>query len=62
MGWRRLRAVRGAARLRALLAVPVLAWAVSAAGPIEWERTALVLGLLRLCQEARVEWCWVDLR
>ncbi|WP_158071858.1 hypothetical protein [Kitasatospora sp. CB01950] len=48
--------------MRALLVVPVLVWAVSAAGPIEWERAALVLGLLRLCRDAYVEWSWVDLR
>ncbi|MGW4380691.1 hypothetical protein [Kitasatospora sp. NPDC004531] len=59
---RRVRAVAGAVRLRALLAAPLLVWAVTAAGPIEWERAALVLGLLRLCRDAHVEWSRTDLR
>ncbi|MFF0293412.1 hypothetical protein ACFYS8_24655 [Kitasatospora sp. NPDC004615] len=61
MGLRRVRAVRGAARLQALLVVPLLVWAVTAAGPIEWERTVLVLGLLRLCRDSYVEWFRAEL-
>ncbi|MET8698293.1 hypothetical protein ABZW10_05375 [Kitasatospora sp. NPDC004723] len=60
-GFRSLRATRGRAQLDAVLALFVLAWALRAGSSIEWERVALIIGLLRACRATGVEWFWARL-
>ncbi|MEU5385525.1 hypothetical protein [Kitasatospora cineracea] len=57
-GFRGLRAAHGRLQLDALLAVFALAWAMFVDRAIEWERVALILGLLRVCRATGVDWFW----
>ncbi|MFJ7280605.1 hypothetical protein [Kitasatospora sp. NPDC098663] len=53
-GTPQLCAVGFSAGLSGVLVVPVLLWAVVAEGPIGWERTALVMALLRMVKDVEV--------
>lgn len=50
-GTPRLCAAGFSARLSGVLVVPVLLWAVVTEGPIDWERAALVMALLRMAKD-----------
>ncbi|MFJ2192612.1 hypothetical protein ACIOJE_32530 [Kitasatospora sp. NPDC087861] len=54
-----MRAIRGAVQLHAALAPLVLTWAVLSPVEAEWARTALILGVLRMCRNTGFDWIWV---
>ncbi|MDH6709138.1 hypothetical protein P3T27_005884 [Kitasatospora sp. MAA19] len=58
-GLRGVRAIRGAVQLHAALAPLVLTWAVLSPVEAEWARTALILGVLRMCRNTGFDWIWV---